>query len=118
MELVSCCRSSRRRRGALLTAIVWLAISSSAFAQSTHLLVVVGLALHLTLLRATGAKWRVALVDNVDRLDNANLDKLLGGLHVWRAEHDAFDNVILAGALCDRPMPQNCNLETVGVVTT
>lgn len=71
-------------------------IPAEAWSDSETL--IAGLAFHLTMQRATGAKWKVALVDNVDRLTPDTLAKLIGGLIDWHGM-GAFDNVIMAGAL-------------------
>lgn len=71
-------------------------IPAEAWSDSETL--IAGLAFHLTMQRANGAKWKVALVDNVDRLTPDTLANLVGGLVAWH-ELGAFDNVIMAGAL-------------------
>jgi hypothetical protein len=60
--------------------------------------VVVGLALHLAVQRLRGAPWVVALVDNIDRLDDATLKRLVSALVQSIEEGARLDNVILAGA--------------------
>jgi hypothetical protein len=60
--------------------------------------VVVGLALHLAVQRLRGAPWVVALVDNIDRLDDATLKRLVSALVQSIEEGARLDNVVLAGA--------------------